>query len=150
GWTQHNPFKDVYASNHHSVYLMTQRIQRHPFLGLFDGPDTNASTGKRPDSTVPLQALYLMNNPFVREQAEGLARRLLGGSKDAERRIVRGCEWAWGRPPSAAEVEKGIAYVQRYTSALAKAGTPAERLELEAWTSYARVLLTANEFFYVD
>src|SRR5206468_9455920 len=77
GWTQHNPFKEVYPSNHRSVYVMTQRLQRHPYLALFDGPDTNASTERRASSTVPLQALYLMNHPFVREQAEGLARRLL-------------------------------------------------------------------------
>jgi hypothetical protein len=44
---------------------MTQRIQRHPFLALFDGPDTNTSTDTRTDSTVPLQALFLMNNPFI-------------------------------------------------------------------------------------
>ena len=43
-FTQHNPFKAVYETNRRSVYLMTQRIQRHPFLALFDGPDTNAST----------------------------------------------------------------------------------------------------------
>src|SRR5690606_17859232 len=35
-FTQHNPFKAVYETNRRSVYLMTQRIQRHPFLALFD------------------------------------------------------------------------------------------------------------------
>jgi hypothetical protein len=149
-WTQHNPFKAVYPSRHRSVYLMTQRIQRHPFLALFDGPDTNASTGRRSSSTVPLQALYLMNNPFVREQAEGLARRLLAAAPDAAGRIAKAHVLAWGRPPSPAEVEKGIAYVRRYQDQLARDGAPAERRELEAWSSYARVLLTANEFVYVD
>ena len=43
-WTQHFPFKAAYTSNHRSVYLMTQRLHRHPFLGLFDGPDTNTTT----------------------------------------------------------------------------------------------------------
>jgi hypothetical protein len=170
GWTQHNPFKDVYPSRHRSVYLMTQRLQRHPFLGLFDGPDTNASTGRRTTSTVPLQALYLMNNPFVREQAEGLARccrgplagasglsgplagasGLMAAAPDAAARVARAHLLAWGRPPSPAEVEKGVAYVHRYEEELARAGAPAGRCELEAWTSYARVLLTANEFVYVD
>ena len=44
-FTQHKPFKAVYETDRRSVYLMTQRIQRHPFLALFDGADTNASTG---------------------------------------------------------------------------------------------------------
>jgi hypothetical protein len=76
-WTQHMAFKEVYPSAHRSVYLMTQRLQRHPFLALFDGPDTNESTAARGSSTVPLQALYLMNNPSPRRQAEGLARGCL-------------------------------------------------------------------------
>jgi hypothetical protein len=150
GWTQHNPFKDVYPSNHRSVYLMTQLIQRHPYLALFDGPDTNASTGKRTTATVPLQALYLMNYPFVREQAEGLARRLVSASDGARQRVVRAHEWAWGRPPAPTEIEKGLGYVRRYAQALSGAGAPAERVEVEAWTSYSRVLLTANEFVYLD
>ena len=38
GFTQHNPFLAVYDTNRRSVYLMTQRIRRHPFLALFDSP----------------------------------------------------------------------------------------------------------------
>ncbi|MCI0464560.1 MAG: PSD1 and planctomycete cytochrome C domain-containing protein, partial [Gemmataceae bacterium] len=68
-FTQHKPFKAVYDTNRRSVYLMTQRIQRHPFLATFDGPDTNASTAVRTTSTTSLQALFLMNDPFVHEQA---------------------------------------------------------------------------------
>jgi hypothetical protein len=150
GWTQHNPFKEVYPSNHRSVYLMTQRLQRHPWLGLFDGPDTNHSTDRRTSSTVPLQALYLMNNPWTRAQAEGLARRLIAASPSPARRFAEAHERAWGRPPTPAEVEKGEAYVRLYREGLAKTGAPADRVDLEAWTSYARVLLTANEFVYLD
>ena len=65
-WTQHSPFKEVYPTDRRSVYLMTQRLQKHPYLALFDGPDTNTSTEARTRATVPLQALYLMNNPWVR------------------------------------------------------------------------------------
>jgi hypothetical protein len=150
GWTQHAPFKDIYPSNHRSVYLMTQRFQKHPFLALFDGPDTNTSTGKRADSLLPLQALYLMNDPFVRAQAEGFARRLIANSEEPEGRVARAHQTAWCRPPTPAEIAKGTDYVKRYTEELRRAGTPAERLEIEAWTSYARVLLAANEFVFVD
>jgi hypothetical protein len=150
GWTQHNPFKDVYPSRHRSVYLMTQRLQRHPFLALFDGPDTNESTASRSSSTVPLQALFLMNNPFTRERAEGLARRLIAASNDPAVRVQKACEWGWCRQPTAAEVTKAIIYVRQYEEELARSGVPAAQRELEAWTSYGRVILTANEFVYVD
>jgi cytochrome c553 len=150
GWTQHNPFKDTYTSNHRSIYLMTQRLKRHPFLALFDGPDTNTSTDVRPTSTVPQQALFLMNNAFVREQAEGLARRLIAASPDERQRIDLAHQLAWSRPAEATEQEAGLHYVEEYRKQLAAAGTPADRIELEAWTSYARVLLCANEFVYLD
>jgi hypothetical protein len=150
GWTQHTPFKAVYPSAHRSVYLMTQRIQKHPFLGLFDGPDANTSTEKRAESLLPLQALYLMNDPFVREQAEGFARRLLAHAAEPERRVAHAHALAWGRPAAPEEVARGVEYVSRYTAALSRAGAPRDRLEVEAWTSYARVLLTANEFIFVD
>lgn len=149
-WTQHNPFKEVYPSSHRSVYLMTQRLQRHPFLALFDGPDTNESTAWRSSSTVPLQALFLMNNPFTRERAEGLARRLIAITNDPAVRVRKACEWGWCRQPTPAEVTKAIAYVRQYEQELGRLGVPAGQRELEAWTSFGRVILTANEFVYLD
>ncbi|HEX5269867.1 MAG TPA: PSD1 and planctomycete cytochrome C domain-containing protein, partial [Gemmataceae bacterium] len=140
-WTQHNPFKEVYPSSHRTVYLMTQRLQRHPFLALFDGPDTNTTTDHRESSTVPLQALFLMNNPFVHEQARGLARRMIAAAPDDAGRVAFGYEVAWGRPPGAEEVAAAQHYLRRYV-----AGGP----QAEAWVSLARVLLCANEFLYVD
>ena len=70
GFTQHAPFAAVYDTNRRSVYLMTQRIKRHPFLALFDGPDPNTSTASRQTTTVPPQALFFMNDPFVHSRAE--------------------------------------------------------------------------------
>ncbi len=87
-WTQHDAFKTVYPSDHRSVYLMTQRLIKHPFLAIFDGPDTNYSTDVRSQSTVPLQALFFLNNPFVLENAAGLAHRMTTASTDAEARIT--------------------------------------------------------------
>ncbi len=149
-WTQHTPFKAVYPSNHRSVYLMTQRLQRHPFLALFDGPDTNHTTDARPTSIVPLQALYALNNAFVGEQAEGFGQRLLAASPDAHVRLGLAYELAWGRPPNQDEEANAKEYIRRFGEALVAAGAPTERRELENWTSFARVLLMANEFLYVD
>jgi hypothetical protein len=150
GWTQHNPFKEVYPSRHRSVYLMTQRFQRHPFLALFDGPDTNTTTDRRPTSTVPQQALFLMNNPFVTEQARGFARRLLVAAPEQSRQIELAHTWAWSRPPRPSEQELGRRYLDTYYRELARVGVTGAEAELEAWTSYCRVLLCANEFVYLD
>jgi hypothetical protein len=149
-WTQHQPFKEVYPSRQRSAYLMTQRFQRHPYLGLFDGPDTNTTTEQRTTSTVPQQALFLMNDPFMVEQAHGFARRLLAFSKDPRQRIDRAHQLAWSRPAKPIEVERAVHYLEVYQTELAHLGVSPEQQELEAWTSYARVLLSANEFVYLD
>src|SRR5205823_9639478 len=88
-FTQHAPFKAVYDTDRRSVYLMTQRIQRHPYLALFDGADTNASTARRTASTTPLQALYLMNDPFAHRMARGLAAGLQRDRSDDSARVER-------------------------------------------------------------
>jgi hypothetical protein len=150
GWTQHTPFKAVYPSSHRSVYLMTQRLVRHPYLALFDGADANLSTAQRAASIVPLQALYMMNNPFVAEQSAAFAKRLLDASPDPRERVAVACELAWGREPTPVDVDKALDYVDRYTQGLRRIETPADRIEQEAWTSYARIVLSANEFAYVD
>jgi hypothetical protein len=150
GWTQHNPFKAAYPSHHRSVYLMTQRIQRHPYLGLFDAPDANTSTAQRDTSTVPQQVLFLMNNPFVKEQAEGFARRLLARSKDEHQRIDLAHQSALSRPARPAEREKAARYIEAYRKELGMVGVTGERQDQEAWASYARIMLSSNEFVYID
>jgi hypothetical protein len=140
-WTQHDAFKTVYPSNHRSVYLMTQRLVKHPFLALFDGPDTNTSTDVRSRSTVPLQALYFLNNPFVRECAEGVAGRMIAAGNDPADRVARGFELAWGRPPEADERDRALRFIREAASVTT---------DRDGWLGLAKVLLTANEFLYID
>jgi hypothetical protein len=149
-WTQHNPFKAVYPSRHRTVYLMTQRLQRHPYLALFDGPDTNASTEARTRSTVPLQALYLLNDPFVFEQADGLMTRILAGARDEDARIAAATELAWGRPAGAEERATIKSFLAASRGVPEWAELPSDVRERRAWSALAKVLLTANEFLYVD
>ncbi len=149
-WTQHNAFKEIYPSRHRSVYLMTQRLQRHPILGLFDAPDTNTSTDQRMTSTVAPQALFLMNNPFVAEQAAAFASRLLAHSGDPRQRFDLAARLAWGRPATDAEQERAARFLDACRARLAEAGVPAERREAEAWAGCARVLFCSNEFVYLD
>ncbi len=93
-----------------AVYLMTQRLLKHPYLAIFDGPDTNVSTEARPRSTVPLQALFLMNSPFVHEQSAGFARRLIASSADPVRRIELAYQLAWSRLPSPHETNRASGF----------------------------------------
>jgi cytochrome c553 len=150
GWSQHQPFKAAYESNHRTVYLMTQRLQRHPFLALFDGPDTNHTTDVRTVSTVPLQALFALNNPWLTEQAAAFAARLEGAASDPAGRISAAYELAFARPPEQEEVATALAFLEQCATELIRVGATPEDAEHQRWQSLARLLLCANEFVYVD
>src|SRR5207247_10784061 len=62
-FTQHKQFNAVYETNKRSVYLMQQRLKKHPFLELFDGADANSSTADRATRITPLQASFPMRDP---------------------------------------------------------------------------------------
>ncbi len=142
-FTQHNPFAAVYDHHRRSVYLMTQRIKRHPFLALFDGADPNSSTGQRDATTVPTQALFFLNDPFVHAASEHLAARLLA-LPEAER-LDRATRLCFGRTATMEERQLAARF-------LAESGASANNAEAtrRAWASWARVLMASNEFLYVD
>src|SRR4029079_8273738 len=77
GWSYTHPVTFVRdaQTEKRSIYMMTVRNRRQPFMGLFDGADPNATTPQRQVTTVPTQALYFMNDPLFHAQAAALARR---------------------------------------------------------------------------
>jgi hypothetical protein len=145
-FTQHKPFKDVYETDRRSAYLMTQRIQRHPYLALFDGPDTNASTAKRDSSTTPLQALFFLNDPLTQRLSRAFADRLRRASPDESDRVGLSFRLAFGRPPSEEESRTALAFLEQARSKLRAAGEPEDR----AWESYVRGLFLSNELVFLD
>ncbi|MDA1050710.1 MAG: PSD1 and planctomycete cytochrome C domain-containing protein [Planctomycetota bacterium] len=150
GYTQHAPYYGVYPTKRRSVYLMQQRLKRHPFLSLFDGADTNVSTARRELTTVPTQALYLMNDEFVHEQAAGLAKRLIGEPGDLNARIQAVYSISLGRQHGTAEFAEASDFLAAYREALAETDLPIDSRDLAAWAGFARTLLTCNEFLFVD
>jgi hypothetical protein len=149
-YTQHKPFKAVYDTNRRSAYLMTQRIQRHPYLAIFDGPDTSASTPLRLTSTTPLQSLYLLNDPFVHAQAERIAARLIAERSDDAGRIERAYQLLLSRGPSPDEIAAAGAFLQAAQAKIEAAKAPPEQIPAIALQSYVRAMLLLNEFVYLD
>ena len=145
GFTQHKPFKAVYESNRRSVYLMTQRIQRHPYLAIFDGADPSASTPVRPTSTTPTQALFLLNDPFVHSQSGRLAERISGMGLDDQTKISQAYALLFSRAPTAEEAGASLRFLKD-----ARASVGGSDAEPEAWRSYLRALFRLNELVYLD
>ncbi|TXT22011.1 MAG: hypothetical protein FD138_3832, partial [Planctomycetota bacterium] len=146
GFTQHNPFAAVYEHDRRSVYLMLQRIKRHPLFALFDGPDTATSTPDRFTTTVPTQALFFLNDPFVHAKSESFARRVL--QLPDEQRFDRVFGLLFSRAIASDERDAAKQFLsdyQRDLSDVAEAERP-----VQAWAAWLRVLLSSNEFLYVD
>ena len=149
-FTQHEQFFATYETNRRSVYIMQQRLKKHPFFEVFDGADQNSTTDKRSASTTPVQALYLMNNPLMHEQADHFAVRVGMAFDTVRERIDYAFRLAYGRPARPEEIKEAQAYLQQVRQDLLAVSTPAERLNRAALASYLRVVLSSNEFLYVD
>ena len=118
-------------------------------METFNGPDPNECTAKRNVSTVPLQSLFWMNSDFLNNNAKSLADRLVKHSEDPAKRIGLGYELAYGRRPSADETRALAEFVEAHAKRIPGDVKPEER-NARAWTSLCRILLSGNEFIYVD
>ncbi len=149
-FTQHSPFKAIYESNRRTVYLMTQRIQRHPYLAIFDGADPSTSTGNRSTTTTPLQALFLLNAPFYHQQTSLISDRIIARSQDNVQRIKYAFELLFSRHPDQAELEGSTIFLDQVKTTLVQQKVPSEEALKETWRALVRSLLRSNEFVYLD
>lgn len=138
--------KDDAQGNRRSIYQIVRRSQHLTILELFDTPLMEVNCPQRPNSTVPLQALALMNSPFSERNAAALADRILknGGTND-ETRIAYAFNVMFTREPKASETERIKKFIANATAE--SAGKPLTAKD--AWTQVALVLLNSNEFVYV-
>jgi hypothetical protein len=128
-----------------TLYGAVSRHNLDGLLRLFDFPDPNITSDKRTVTTVPLQQLFVLNSPFMQQQARALARRLTADPAESDSsRIGRAFALLFGRPPRAAEMTLALEFLSggAQQSPLSEA--------LERWELYAQALLGTNEFTFVD
>ena len=131
-YRQHEPFQEKYVSNKRSIYQMQQRIQKNPYLDMFDGPDGGLHLGDRKASVTTLQALYFMNSKFIHEQAEAITERL-----PEEHKVEYLYELVFNRRAEEKELEFAESYFAKDNSR-------------QRWAGYVRSMLSSNEFLFVD
>ena len=105
------------VSTHRSIYLPLLRGVTPRSLEAFDPVDQTLVSGNRETTTVPSQALYLLNSSFVRKQSLALAERL-AKTKDVSdtTRIVEAYRRAFGRTPTKNEIARAHAFLDEYES----------------------------------
>ena len=149
-YTQHTQFFAVYETKKRSVYLMQQRIKRHPMLEVFDGADPNATTPKRGAEETSLQALAMLNSAFIEEQSDLLAVRVgMAFPMDADR-IRYAYKLIYGRVPSPAEIAECSAYLTKASGEFKKSKLAADQQPRAALASLMHVLLASDEFMFID
>lgn len=129
-----------------TVYCKVSRYRLSNYLAVFDFPNPSFTSEQRFSSNVPLQQLYFMNNPFVYKQASVLADRVHDASTD-EARVNEIYEDVFQRKPTAEELQLGLKFLSTTPErpGYAVVGEP-----ITAWDEYARVLLSSNEFQFVN
>jgi len=152
-YVSNNPTLDAtrYGNARRSVYLPVIRNVVFDFFQAFDVAEPHVSNSKRASTVIAPQALYLMNSPFVKQQADALAAKLLKDyPANAEARVREAYLRAYGRPPKGEELQQATSFVSQYESALATK-TPAFAARSQtAWAGLCQAIFSASEFMYLN
>ena len=123
-----------------SIYLAVRRNFLVPFFQVFDYPTPATTIGDRGASNVPAQALALLNDPFVVQQAERWARRTLAREGTDSERIERLYLEAFARAPEPDELAAALTFVQ---------GADRNRDRDQAWADLCHVLFNVKELLFL-
>ncbi len=141
-----------------SVYTYWKRGLKYPMFEVLDQPDLNVTCERRNTTTVPTQALTLLNNEFVLLQARYFAERVLqDAGSDPAKQITALYRIALSRGPTQKEMDSYLAFFQKQrdyhvarASSPGAATTSAGSADLAALTDVAHVVMNANEFVYIN
>jgi hypothetical protein len=128
-----------------SIYIAVRRNFLSPMMLAFDTPIPFNTVGRRNVSNVPAQALILMNDPFVVEQAKLWAQALPADLSPAQR-VGQMYLSAFSRPPAPDELADATAFLDEQR-ALYGAPDPADE---RVWADFAHVLFNVKEFIYLN
>lgn len=124
---------DAPGAYRRSIYRFTVRSVPDPFMERLDCPDPSVLTPKRNTTLTAIQALAMMNNPFMIRMAEHLVERVTQEAPDLGARIALAHRLAIGREPTVEELSLYMKYAQQH-------GLP----------NLCRLLMNTNEFLFVD
>jgi hypothetical protein len=121
-----------------TLYGLIRRRDLTDLLRLHDFPDPLMHSAGRIPTTTPLQQLFALNGPLLRQEAAALAKRLEAdaptGGVD---RVRRAYALLFNRAPTDREVKLALAFL-------------GEKPNADVWSRYAHVLLSSNEFLFID
>jgi hypothetical protein len=137
--------KDPGESNRRSVYIFVRRNLRYPMLQEFDAANTFESAHVRTNTVTPSQSLDLLNSDLVFEWARAFAERVLKDGADTSAvhdQVARAFTLAYGREASAEEQKMAASFLEKQV--------PITGTRAAAFVDLCQMLLTSNEFLYMN
>jgi hypothetical protein len=131
-----------------TIYLPVVRNNVSRFLDTFDFPEPSETRGRRDVTTVATQALYLMNDPMVRDQARAAAQQSVAADSNDRTRLQKAYVRALARPATAAELDRGLAYLRGAAEQASGDDTTTGDQMVEAWARFYQALFSSAEFRY--
>ncbi|MAT10562.1 MAG: hypothetical protein CMM02_06100 [Rhodopirellula sp.] len=119
------------TNNRRTVYSFVERQNLPTIIQVFDAANADSSTSQRPSTTVPQQALFALNSPFMGRMAVALASRINSGSTIEQ--VNQLYRYVYGRSPTDQEMTLGTTFLQA-----------------NALRDYAQALLISNEVWFID
>ena len=104
-------------------------------LALFDFPNPNSHAEQRINTNTPLQGLYFLNSDFLMREAASFSKRVTEDADSPAEQVARAYRLLFGRAPSKQERAATLAFLSSHEN---------------AWPQLAQVLMSSNEFLYVD
>ena len=122
-----------------TLYGTVSRRELNQMLRIHDFPEPTGHSPHRQPTITPLQQLFVLNSPFIQQQAALFVRNRLTESADSSR-ITQCYQRLFSRPPSAEELELGLRFVAEANDAE----------PTSCWVDYVQSLMGLNEFFFLD
>ncbi|MDG2031216.1 MAG: DUF1553 domain-containing protein [Phycisphaerales bacterium] len=151
-----------YDYSRRALYLPVIRNDMYPLFSTFDYCDSSVPIDARASTVVSQQALFMLNSDLVGSQAQLLAARILGdpAAEDDSARIALAYEVCFARPPEPKEIERSLGFLARVRTD-SESGRSLEwppsmgeseilDPELHAWRNFCQVLMSSNEFIYIQ
>ena len=110
-------------------------------MRIFDAAEPSLIVGKRNQTTVPTQALYLMNSQFINNQAANMARRVANNAKNKDDRIKFAYNLAFSRLATIEEISNAKAFLNKLSL---------NKNTNEQWAMLCQALLASAEFRYIE
>jgi hypothetical protein len=136
--------------NRRSLYMEARRSRPLTVLEAFDLPVMNPNCTARTVTTVAPQALLLLNDAFVTEQAAAFAARVRKAAPTLVEQVRCAWELAFSRDPSPLETSRSLVFLHQQQTALIQAGQTIALAESGTLTAWCHILLAANRFLYLD